>query len=66
MGELGEKDDTTMFFVAEKQQKTILIFFFTLIKCNGMIQTMKHQKILNLLNEESDSKLVTKKMEHCK
>ena len=50
-----------MFFIAEKQQKTILNF-----SLNSLIITEEHKqsnikKILNLLNESSDSEFVTRK-----
>ena len=60
-GKLEEDDGPTMFYIAEKQQKAILNFFFKFINCNRIIQIMEHQKILNLLNEASDSKSVTRK-----
>ena len=49
---LEEDTGATMFFIAEKQQNTIL---------NFSLDSMEHQKILNLLNEASDSKFVTRK-----
>ena len=48
----------TMFFTPGKQQKTILNFS----SLNSLIVTeLKHQKILNLLNEANDSKFLTRK-----
>ena len=49
---LEEDTGATMFFIVEKQQNTIL---------NFSLDSMEHQKILNLLNEASDSKFVTRK-----
>ena len=40
------------FFISEKRQKTIL---------NFSLNSLIHQKILNLLNEANDSKFVTRK-----
>ena len=41
-----------MFFIAEKQQKTILNF--------SLNSLTEHQKILNLLSDANNSKLVTR------
>ena len=43
---------TFFFFIFEKRQKTIL---------NFSLNSLIHQKILNLLNEANDSKFVTRK-----
>ena len=48
-----------MFLVCEKKQKNILNYSIYSLFQNNII--MKHQNILNLLNEPSDSKLVTRK-----
>ena len=34
---------------------------FRFIKCNSIIKTIKHQKILNILNQAGDYKFVTRK-----
>ena len=49
-----------MFVIAKKQQKSIpSLFRFS--NCNRIIQTMDHQKILNILNEAGYSKFVNRK-----
>ena len=48
-----------MFLVCEKKQKNILNYSIYSLFQNNII--MKHQNILNLLNEPSYSKLVTRK-----
>ena len=53
IGNLKEDDDAIM-FVAEKQQKTVLN-----LSLDPLI--LKTSNILNLLNESSDSKFVTRK-----
>ena len=57
---LEEDGGTTMFFLL-KSLKRLFKLVFRFIKCNRIIQTREHQKILNLLNETSDSKFVTRK-----
>ena len=49
------------FFIAKKTEENYFKFSFRLIKCNKIIETMEHKKILNLLNEASNSKFVTRK-----
>ena len=51
-GKLEEDYGATFFFISEKRQKTIL---------NFSLNSLIHQKILNLLNEANDSKFVTRK-----
>ena len=41
--------------------KNYFKLFFRFIKCNRIIQTMEHQKVLNLLNEAGNPKFVTRK-----
>ena len=60
-GKLEENDDAKIFFITEKKLKTILSFFFRFIKHNKIIQTIEHQRILNVLNKASDSKFMTRK-----
>ena len=55
-----------MFFIAEKQKKNYSKVFFRVINRNWIIETIEHQKILNLLNEKSDSKFVTRKWDIAK
>ena len=49
-----------MFFISEKQGKKFKLFF-SFINRNRIIQEMKHQKVLNLLNGSSDFKFLTRK-----
>ena len=54
-----QEDGATIFFIAEKQQKTILNF--SLDSLSIIELTKEYQKILNLLNEASNSNFVTRK-----
>ena len=54
-----QEDSATIFFIAEKQQKTILNF--SLDSLSIIELTKEYQKILNLLNEASNSNFVTRK-----
>ena len=54
IGKLKEDDDAIM-FIAEKQQKTVLN-----LSLDPLI--LRTSNILNLLNESSDSKFVTRKL----
>ena len=49
-----------MHFVAEKKQKIYFKLLFRFINRNSIIQSMEHQKILDLLNQSSDSKFVSR------
>ena len=55
-GKLEEDDGVAMLLIAEKQQKNISNFSLDSL----IVAAMEHQKILNLLNEPSDSKFVTR------
>ena len=50
-----------MLFIAEMQQKIYSKLFFRFINCNRIIKIIEHKKILSLLNQQNNSKLVTKK-----
>ena len=58
-GKLEENEGATMFVIAEKQQKAFLKLFCRFMNCSRIIYTMKHKK-LNLLNESSAYKFVTR------
>ena len=56
---LEEGDGAGMFFITEKQRN-----LFRFVKCNRILQTIKHQEIqekLNLLNDVSNSNSVSRK-----
>ena len=57
-----EHDGATMIFIAEKQQKNHFKLFSSFIKHNRIISTTEHQEMLNLLNEGSDFKFLTRKL----
>ena len=48
-------------FYCRKTAKDYLKLFFRLINCHRIIYIMQHHKILNLLNEASDSKFLSRK-----
>ena len=57
---IEENDGATMFFIAEKQQKTVLNFSSDSLIVTEYCRQWNIKKILNLLNESSDSKFVTR------
>ena len=61
IGKLEEYDGVAMLFIAEKKLKNYSKLFLGFIKRNRIIWTMKHHKILNLLNETINSKFLTRK-----
>ena len=61
VGKLEEDDGETMFFIAENAAKNNCNFFFRFINCHRLIKVLEHQKIVSLLNEANDSKLVARK-----
>ena len=60
MGKL-EGDDGAKNFYCGKAAKNYSQLFFRFIKRNRIMQTTESQKILNLLNEASGSKFVSRK-----
>ena len=55
---LEEDNGVTMFFIVEKQQQIKL--FFSFVNFKRVISAIELRKMLNLLNESSDSKSVTR------
>ena len=56
-----EEDTSVTMFLSMKISKELFSSFFRFIKHNRIMQTMESRKILNLLNEATHSKSVTRK-----
>ena len=61
IGRLEEDNGATVFSFAKKQQKTNLFFSINSLNITGWYKEWNIQKIMNLLNEASNSKFVTRK-----